>query len=146
MKKELIRQRLQVNLQKLEAAAARRLLSCRECYANQQDRLRTTTDFFLEVTSAEPPAQSAEQSRCTVDLEVLMDVDHMATAAILDKMATPETIACTDIVMASTPHTSTATSQFSLLTRLHPQRDHHRDHLKPVFVDIDVRFFCHRSQ
>ena len=112
MKKELIRQRLQVNLHKLEAAAARRLLSCRECYANQQDRLRTTTDFFLEVTSAEPPAQSAEQSRCTVDPEVLMDVDHMATAAILDKMATPETIACTDIVMASTPQTSTATSSF----------------------------------
>ena len=88
MKKELIRQRLQVNLQKLEAAAARRLLSRHESYANQQDRLRTTTDFFLEAMSTEPPVQPAEQAACTVDPEVLVDVDHMATAAILDKMAT----------------------------------------------------------
>ena len=34
------------------------------------------------------------------------------TAAILDKMATPETTACTDIVMASTTQKSTATSSF----------------------------------
>ena len=113
IQKELIRQRLQVNLQKLEAAAARRLLSRHESYANQQDRLRTTTDFFLEAMSTEPstepPVQPAEQ----VDPEVLVDVDHMATAAILDKMATPETTACTDIVMASTTQQkSTATSSF----------------------------------
>ena len=113
MKKELIRQRLQVNLQKLEAAAARRLLSRHESNANQQDRLRTTTDFFLEAMSTEPPVQAAEQAGCTVDPEVLVDVDHMATAAILDKMATPETTACTDIVMASTTQKSTATSSFN---------------------------------
>ena len=113
IQKELIRRRLQVNLQKLEAAAACRLLFRPESYANQQDHLRTTTDFFLEATSAEPAVQSAEQARCTVDPEVLVvDVDHMATAAILDKMATPETTACTEIVMASTTQKSTATSSF----------------------------------
>ena len=112
IQKELIRQRLQVNLQKLEAAAACRLLFRPESYANQQDHLRTTTGFFFEATSAEPPVQPAEQARCTVDPEVLMDVDHMATVAILDKMATPETTARIDIVMASNPQTSTATSCF----------------------------------
>ena len=112
IQKELIRQRLQVNLQKLEAAAARRLLFRRESYASQQDSLRTTTGFFFEATSAKPPVQPAEQAGCTVDPEVLVDVDHMATAAILDKMATPETTACTDIVMASTTQKSTTTSSF----------------------------------
>ena len=109
IQKELIRQRLQVNPQKLEAAVARRLLTRRESYTNQQDYVRTTTDFILEVTSAEPHVQPVEQTRCTVDPEVLMVVDHMATAAILDNMATPETTACTDLVMPSTPQTSTAT-------------------------------------
>ena len=118
IQKELIRQRLQVNLQKLEAEAARRLLSRHESYANQQDRLRTTTDFFLEATSAEPAVQSAEQARCTVDPEVLVDVDHMATAAILDKMATPETTHC---------------------------MYRHRDGLDPADIDRDVQFHSSSS-
>ena len=116
IQKELIRQRLQVNLQKLEAAAACRLLFRPESYANQQDRLRTTTDFFLEAmhTSAEPAVQSAEQARCTVDPEIpVVDVDHMATAAILDKMATPETTHC---------------------------MYRHRDGLDPADIDRDVQF------
>ena len=115
IQKELIRQRLQVNLQKLEAAAAAcRLLFRPESYANQQDHLRTTTDFFKEATSAEPDVQSAEQARCTVDPEVLVvDVDHMATAAILDKMASPETTHC-----------------------MH----RHRDGLDPADIDRDVQF------